>query len=629
MSAEERTDQVTGVNVPAEERTGQAAEVNVPAEERTGQVAEVNVPAEERTDQLQDTSADRDISPVGRLKGLAGNSMLHVIILGIWPLFACGRGLSLADPLYALSNYQYFGTMGGTWELATILANAFGAFISRMPGAGSVLGMQIYTSLIMSAFLIALYFLLMDTFGKINTFLGLFTACAFAWCPSVILYNRLTYILFSIATCLLIRAVFSEDDRRSMILFILSGVILGLNVSVKFSNADEALLIVLLIFDKKQRRIRDILLCIAGWLSGFLIPVAVAALCYGIEAYTGMINILFTMQQGGADDYTFYSMVREILSSYGDALIFMVPMMAVMGVVTLLSGRLYHRGDTGRRICYAAAYCGMALWLRFAWGRGMFDLKYFHYNAIYLWGVLGTIAVLVLALYVLLDKRQWKMMRAWALAVMVIVLVTPLGSNNSLYPVVDNMFLICPFGIWAGSRAVKDRKLSRMKPALTASLTTILLMLILQGSLFHMNFAIQDGYWGESRTYLTSENKRSKGVMTTKDNAALIDSLTELSKEYSLQGNEGIFYGNMPGLCYILDMPSPLTTIWPSLPSFTRGEWERDTQKAFQGSPVIFFSEDCPKDYKYESLMGFIEERGYARIFHEKGMDVYMEDPGK
>ena len=559
------------------------------------------------------------------LKRLSGSTALHAVILALWPHFASGKGLSLADTLYALGNYQYFGQIGGFWELATFLANGAGFVLSRLPGGDSVLGMQVYSSLLMSAFLEAMYFLLRDIFGRRKTFLGLFIAASFAWCPSVILYNRLTYMLFTLGTVLLVKAVAEGDEGKAAKLFLLSGILFGLNVSVRIPNVPEALMILVLAFDDVKRRLKDLMICIGGWAAGFALPALLMVISYGPFSCAAMVSTLFTMQEGGAEDYTASSMFSGILFSYRDAIVYLIPLIAVMAAVVLVSRHLINRGRYGRISCFVLGFAGMALWIRFAWGRGMFDFHYYHYNAIYLWGVLFTIMTVGLAVWTLTDRREGKLLKAFAFAVLLTILLTPVGSNNALYPVVDNMFLTCPFAVRTAMVLLGRKRLTAVYPALLACFSSVLFMLFIQGSLFHMNFALQDGYWGEERSFFTVKNDRSRGVATIEENARLIDDMTELSERYGLSGKTGIFYGNIPGLSYLLDIRSAITTIWPSLDTYSPAEFERDLSSVSGELPVVFISASCPKNKKYEALSAYMDENDYEKIYEDNGIAVYME----
>ena len=85
---------------------------------------------------------------------------LFIILLAFYPLVGINQGLDVVDTSYSLTNFQYFPTAEGTWMVATYLANAVGYFLMQLPRGGTLVGMNFYTGLIVSAFTLCLYFVL-------------------------------------------------------------------------------------------------------------------------------------------------------------------------------------------------------------------------------------------------------------------------------------------------------------------------------------------------------------------------------------------------------------------------------------------------------------------------------------
>ena len=73
------------------------------------------------------------------------------LILLLWPMVSAASGINLMDAGYALGNYRYLGRDGADmWFLATFLANELGKLFEALPGGGTMLGMNLYTSLLLS-----------------------------------------------------------------------------------------------------------------------------------------------------------------------------------------------------------------------------------------------------------------------------------------------------------------------------------------------------------------------------------------------------------------------------------------------------------------------------------------------
>ena len=68
----------------------------------------------------------------GRYRKYIENIMFPMILL-IYPLLKIDQGIDVSDTTYSLANYQYFGSMEGTWMVATFLANAVGSLLMHLP----------------------------------------------------------------------------------------------------------------------------------------------------------------------------------------------------------------------------------------------------------------------------------------------------------------------------------------------------------------------------------------------------------------------------------------------------------------------------------------------------------------
>ena len=72
-------------------------------------------------------------------------------VLLIYPLLLIHQGIDVSDTTYSLGYYRFMGEMDMTWVLATYLANVAGAFLLKLPMGNTLLGMNFYTGLLVSA----------------------------------------------------------------------------------------------------------------------------------------------------------------------------------------------------------------------------------------------------------------------------------------------------------------------------------------------------------------------------------------------------------------------------------------------------------------------------------------------
>ena len=141
---------------------------------------------------------------------------IFVVVLAFYPLRHINWGLDLWDTGYNYANFQYMGTdhMDPMWLFSTYLANVVGHFLSCLPNARTLWGMNLYTGLLVSLLALAGFFfstrvLKMPVWVA---FLGEFLAVSLCWCPTALLYNYLTYVLVLICLILLYHGLTKEKN---------------------------------------------------------------------------------------------------------------------------------------------------------------------------------------------------------------------------------------------------------------------------------------------------------------------------------------------------------------------------------------------------------------------------------
>ena len=607
-------------------------------------------------------------------------TIVFPLILAIYPLIGVRQGLDVSDTIYSLSNFQYFTSMEGTWMVATFLANVLGRLLMCLPFGGTLLGMYFYTALVQSATAVIAYRALKMRMPAVLVFVGEVMALGLCWCPSVILYNYLTYLLLTAGMLLLYTGILRENAMYALFsdaqlqpdgaikegtagsgagahkYYILAGICLGANVAVRMPNVVQAALIVAVWYGafacggKWRRAVRDTLWCMLGYALGCGVPFGAICLRYGPDAYPSMVRTMFAMTEKAAD-YKPVSMITGMFGDYGTGLCWLIFAGVCMagGWLLFAAQRRWLAGDrvaaAACRVVYAAV---LLVLLRFYWGRGMFTFQYYAYRSMYYPTVLLLLVTILTALLCLGKKGMPAEARILAVLVLVQILVTPLGSNNKLYPIINCLFVAAPFVLWSWylhGRAWQKEERSRYRTdVLRIPFYGLILLVLVQSIGFHLHFSFQDGIWGEKRDTMATVPKKAAGVYTREDNAAWLAELAEYVQDAGLTGNKVILYGEIPGLGYLLDMPSALSTFWPDLDSYRMVEYERDMAQ-LQEPPVIIVSspvaaylgedadgmnwfgadkEKMDADGKLQILKEYLEEKEYRETFSNGMYVVYL-----
>lgn len=411
--------------------------------------------------------------------------------------------------------------------------------------------------------------------------------------------------------------------------------------------------------------------CLLGYLVGFGVPLAVICIRYGVSAYPDMVRTMFAMTEQ-AVDYKPSSMLTGMMGDYIKGLYWLAfagACAAAAGLAFFARERLYGAGEEAGQqedafqaagntykitgVVIKTAYILLLLvLLRFYWGRGMFHFRYYEYGngSVYYPAVLLLLVTIAAAVFCLTGKSVCVERKILAALVLLQIFLTPLGSNNDLYPIINNLFVAAPFLLWvidAGRRNGAAYGFVWRTPVVL-----LVLFVTVQSIGSHANFVFQDGIYGEPRDKCVKGPEKAAGVYTTLENGALLEELSAFIEEEGLTGREMITYGELPGLHYLLDMPPALSTGWPDLSSYRMTEYTRDLaevaaeSEAGKEMPVIIVSsavaaywsddgeainwfgvdvEKMAQDEKQRILGEWVRGYGYTEVFGNARYVVYIK----
>lgn len=202
----------------------------------------------------------------------------------------------------------------------------------------------------------------------------------------------------------------------------------------------------------------------------------------------------------------------------------------------------------------------------------------------------ATLAVGLVTIFRKKSTEQEKLMCGLG---MLVILITPLGSNNHLYSAINNLFLVVPFTLWMLARFLRwlPRRLTRSGKRkgsglfitvslfpVKAMLVCILTMITIQGTLFGVGYVFSESNGGENLHTPIVGNTVLKGMLTSPERAEVLNSLSAYVNQEGLKGQEIILYGGIPSLSYYLEMPFAISA-WPDLPSYNYGVMAGDLER--------------------------------------------------
>lgn len=575
--------------------------------------------------------------------------VIFPLLLLLFPLIKINQGVDLTDTPYSLGNYRFFSQMEGVWVLSTFLSNVAGCLLTRLPMGGSMFFMKLYTSLFVSVMALFAYRFFKTKMPSWLAFVAELSAIGFCWCPTGILYNYMTYLFFLMGAVFLFRGL---AGGRPLWLFA-AGVCLGLNVSVRIPNVLETSLIIALWYygARKKKTFEQIIketgICAGGFLTACVLMFCVICVYYGIGAYGEMIGGLFGMAQG-ASDYTLGEMLRAIMSAYIKGFRWMLYM-----IFCILPGIPFFVIQKEKfPLLRKIIYCMGIVFLFFVLGRwGMYNFKYYQKEAGLQWGVvflLLSLSVCVWMLFTRMLDDEWKLIGCISL---IIILITPLGSNNHVWPALNNLFFVAPvtfwmiyrFAIWGRMYLDSTGKVP-LFPVKSMAFGVMLVFLV-QSLGLGFCYVFIDGENGEPRNIRVIDNPVASGMYTSALNAETLDeiSLFMLENQTAYREKGLILYGNIPGLSYYLDKPSAIFTTWPDLDTnsfdrlsadlgtITEALHQEEKAESDDGErPLVILSaalhidgEEEAQDRKLQAILTFMEENEYEPVFENEAYIVY------
>lgn len=564
--------------------------------------------------------------------------VICTLVLALYAFIGVCEGADLSDTTYSMGNYENFMTLQGDWQYATYLSNLLGFIIFGITG-GRLLFFNIITRLIPAMCAVCVLHGLKKRIPFPMLFLGEIFALGLCWCPTVILYNYLSYTAFSLAAVLLITA---GDEKEKKKKYLIAGIILGMAFLARISNLIYCILIFFVVYadvidEKKDAIVRDILRCITGYICGVAAALLILfvsrmlagespkAAAAGIgDAFGWAAGLLNAGSGEGSGGYSLGDMLKLVFDAYLFAAKRAVFMLAGLAAGTVM---FMIKKDSFMRIKKLLYMAGILLLFVYYYKRGVITVSYYNNGSIY--GVCGILILIMPVVFVtvLLHKEINKNEKKLACAGLLILLASPLGTNNHFYAVINQMFVLAPVCVFLAVRLMRLYKTKAVGFPLSAMLLSFFALLMFQSVLFHFCYAFGDGEDGVKRVYRIEKEGRLQGMKTNWKRGTAIDALTEAAKG---TGGKLITYGNLPGLYYVLDKEPALSTLWPDLDSFSYEDMRNDIDRfAASGEEAMFIiraDRADETDGKYRLIKEFIDEKAYIKGYN--GDDYIMYLPG-
>lgn len=537
-----------------------------------------------------------------------------LVLLVLYPLRHARTGVDLWDGGYNYANFMFAGTeyMDSMWYFATWISNGVGALLMKLPFADTMLGMNIYTGLIVSL-LASAGFLFCVKVLKLPSwlaFLGEIAACSLCWDPTAVLYNYLTFLLLMTGSICLYLGLSREKEP----LLAAAGAVLGLNVGVRFSNlVHMGMILAVWLYayfaGKKWKKVlRETGLCILGYAAALLAFFLFMGIRYGFGEYVGGILRLFQMTET-AEDYTPGNMLLGMVWAYYDSLYwikrFLLVLALEMGICAVAPGRW----ERMKKLLSILLTCGLFYWLS---ENKYYSLNYATYDAIMYPSVMILVLTLCLSVFFMAKKNIPPEEKLPAMFAVPTILLTSLGGNNAIYYSFNNMFLLLPFFLYMVWKFCRGETVSVGRRLLLFPAKTILaaslFIFFVQALGFGRDFVYEEAAGGVAMTSELTEVPVLKGIRTNSGKARELTELYRYLEGNCLREKRVILYGNIPGVAYYMEL-TPAISIWGDLRSYTHSTMQGDMEEL---AGEISGGEELPIVILEGSWNGYLEDPAAA-----------------
>jgi hypothetical protein len=266
----------------------------------------------------------------------------------------------------------------------------------------------------------------------------------------------------------------------------------------------------------------------------------------------------------------------------------------------------------------------------------MFGLDFAEFFSMYKWVTVYLLMVIILCIWALISKKPSEDLKLWSVFVLVTIFITPLGSNNGLYPIINNLFVVAPISV-----LLLDEFCSNNLFAIKATITCVMICIFVSSLLFGINFVFHDyASTGSKRESISLKcDSAANGLLTTKEKKENLEALDSFLYDNGLNDKTLITFGDIPTLSYIFNMKSAIYTTWLDLDSNSLSRLETDLTAIGKlqslDKPIIIFgkesidgmTDEAKFEYrknKLKELENFIAENNYINVFENNEYTVYQ-----
>lgn len=501
------------------------------------------------------------------------NSNLSIFLLILIPLLLIWQGLDFTDTGFALANAQQIFTDPSSvqYGISAWLTNAIGGiWLLSFGEEFGLIGFRFASVLIVYATIFFSFLTLKPYFKKEYVLFGLFLAELFIVRLYWINYNSLTALFYVIAAYFLIRGL--QEYKNNFVL--LSGFFLGLNIFNRVSNI-LGISLILCIFAHRywnsitvKESIKSALFLISGLIIAVLIISGILVTVGQFELFiNSLLDFFINYGLNPSSSHSGTGLLSRFIKDH--LLVILLTSISIIGFVLIskiYSGLASHSRFASIIFLLGIFVSGLTISIVIPIGSYIIMVIYGFFCLILLMNIIWHCP----------DKEQLPLL---SLTVLLLLIISPLGSNNGIFNAIYGMWLAIPIGLifvleFPGlnlGRGLNNRTVivQRFFLDLSKIETKTIMCLIL---IFFVSFSLISAYRYTYRDsadrfemHYSVDHPYLRYVFTTEERAHVVQGLVDELPHYVKKGDYVLAYESIPMVYYLTGSRPYLDNSWPDL----------------------------------------------------------------
>lgn len=544
----------------------------------------------------------------------------------IFPYLLIFQGLDFTDVGHSLTNYQQIFIEPSSVQNAFSfwLTNVIGGVWIRLVASLGLFGAKLGGAIVISLTAFITYTIFKDFLEKKHLLIGLLLAeiVAFSRSTIIIHYNNLTSLFFILSVFFLYNGIL---HKKNYFIFF-AGLILGLNIFVRFSNILGIILIVTIFFygylkkDTLSTQIKQALILLLGWVLSILIVFTIMKLLGHYELFLNSLKNLFGMALDPSSSHAGENLLRKLYTDHLAVIKYSIRTI----VITILISKIFCKVNRYLRDFALLLFSIVIVFYYF------YDLR-----ISYIFAPVGVMYIALLISIISFKKNNIEI-RLISLIAFIVLFITPLGSNNGIQNAKYGMWLAFPLLVSYISQLQELNLNINLNTYLSKNylkffinrsemlfIGKILLVFFLSFSLiFSYRYTYRDTSRRINMRYSVN-HPRLQLVYTTKERAEVVEELLNEISKYVQEGDYLLCY-EMTSMVHFLTQTKPyLYNSWPML--YQPIEFKEAVQRAINEKkelPVIVRAKKSTAGFEWPNSKAglrisgqYIENRKIMKYF--------------